>query len=72
MITYGKLVALEKPGKLRIFSPTLWPPCQRSVCIGLRGTEELCDANSGTQSPQACSGPSLLWLFTAKYVCMYI
>ena len=23
----SKFMALEKPGKLRIFSPTLWPPC---------------------------------------------
>jgi len=25
----SKFKALEKPGKLEIFSPSLWPPCYR-------------------------------------------
>jgi len=36
----SKFMALEKPGKLRDFSPTLWPPCT-SDCPSLRHNFEI-------------------------------
>jgi len=38
----NKFMALEKPGKLGEFSPTLWPPCRKVALLDEFGQNQTC------------------------------